>query len=52
MFKKLYKIFWEKDCDMIEINPLVVTSEGVVMAADSKITIDDNALYRQRELAD
>jgi succinyl-CoA synthetase beta subunit len=36
---------------MIEINPLVLTKQGVVMAADSKVTIDDNALYRQKELA-
>ena len=35
---------------MIEINPLVLTSDGTVMAADSKITIDDNAAFRQKEL--
>jgi succinyl-CoA synthetase beta subunit len=40
----------EKDCDMIEINPLVVTKSGQVIAADSKITIDDNAFFRQAEL--
>ena len=51
MFKKLYECFWAKDCDMIEINPLVVTKEGIVMAADSKVIIDDNALFRQKELA-
>jgi succinyl-CoA synthetase beta subunit len=36
----------EKDCDMIEINPLVLTKSGVVMAADSKVTIDGNAEFR------
>lgn len=51
LFEKLYQCFNEKDCDMIEINPLVVTKQGVVMAADSKITVDSNALFRQKELA-
>lgn len=41
----------EKDCDMIEINPLVLTKKGEVMCADSKVTIDTNALFRQKELA-
>lgn len=36
---------------MVEINPLVLTTEDVVMAADSKVTIDSNALHRQKELA-
>jgi succinyl-CoA synthetase beta subunit len=36
---------------MIEINPLVLTKKGEVMAADSKVTIDGNALFRQKELA-
>lgn len=45
--KNLYECFKEKDCDMIEINPLVVTKDGKVLAADSKITIDDNARFRQ-----
>lgn len=35
---------------MIEINPLVVTKDGQVIAADSKVTIDDNATFRQTEL--
>lgn len=35
---------------MIEINPLVVTKQGKVLAADSKITIDDNAVFRQGEI--
>lgn len=52
MFTRLYDIFFAKDCDMIEINPLVLSKEGTVLAADSKITIDDNAAYRQKEIAD
>ena len=40
-----------KDCDMIEINPLVLSKDKKVLAADSKITIDDNAAYRQEALA-
>ena len=37
---------------MVEINPLVLTNDGKVLAADSKITVDSNALYRQKDLAD
>jgi succinyl-CoA synthetase beta subunit len=48
--KNLYNCFMEKDCDLIEINPLVVTTSDQVMAADSKITIDDNAAFRQPEI--
>jgi succinyl-CoA synthetase beta subunit len=36
----------EKDCDLIEINPLALTKSGELIAADSKITIDDNARFR------
>lgn len=52
LFKQLWTCFWERDCDMVEINPLVLTTEDVVMAADSKVTIDSNALHRQKELAE
>jgi len=48
--KSLYDCFIEKDCDMIEINPLITTKDGTVMAADSKVTIDSNAGYRQKDL--
>lgn len=44
--KSLYDCFIEKDCDMIEINPLITTKDGTVMAADSKVTLDGNASYR------
>jgi len=46
LFKHLYDCFFERDCDMIEINPLVLTKDGRVVAADSKVTIDDNAGFR------
>jgi succinyl-CoA synthetase beta subunit len=46
LLKHVYDCFIEKDCDLIEINPLVLTTDGKVLAADAKITIDDNARYR------
>ena len=46
LFKHVFDCFVERDCDMIEINPLVVTKSGHIVAADSKIVIDDNALFR------
>ncbi len=45
--KKLFLIMKEKDAELVEINPLVRTGSGELVAADSKITIDDNALFRQ-----
>jgi succinyl-CoA synthetase beta subunit len=50
MFKHLYECFMDKDADLIEINPLALLKDGTVIAADSKVTIDDNALFRQPEL--
>jgi len=46
MFEHLYECFMKRDCDLVEINPLVLTKEGKVLAADSKITIDSNAMFR------
>lgn len=51
MFTKIYECFMARDCDMVEINPLVLTKDGQVLAADSKVTIDSNALFRQKDLA-
>ena len=51
LMKNLYDAFWGSDSDMVEINPLITTKDGKVMAADSKVTIDSNAAYRQKELA-
>jgi len=50
LMKNMYDCFWANDCDMIEVNPLITTKQGQVMAADSKITIDDNASYRQEAI--
>ncbi|UCF85551.1 MAG: ADP-forming succinate--CoA ligase subunit beta [Desulfobacteraceae bacterium] len=46
----VYKIFLSHDCSLVEINPLVITKDGGVVALDAKITIDDNALYRQKNI--
>ena len=48
----LYKAFDECDCSLAEINPLTVTSDGRVLAADAKLNFDDNALYRHKDLAE
>jgi succinyl-CoA synthetase beta subunit len=48
----LYQAFEGMDCSLAEINPLVVTTDGSVIALDAKINFDDNALYRHPELAD
>ena len=47
----LAKAFIESDASLAEINPLVLTTEGQVLAADAKILIDDNGLFRQKEYA-
>ena len=46
----LYQAFVEKDCSIAEINPLVTTKEGNVMALDAKLNFDDNALYRHKDV--
>jgi len=46
---KMYKLMKEKDAELVEINPLVVTFNNEYIACDSKIIIDDNALFRQEE---
>ncbi|XP_009790645.1 succinate--CoA ligase [ADP-forming] subunit beta, mitochondrial [Nicotiana sylvestris] len=48
--KKLYKLFCESDCTMLEINPLAETSDNKLVAADAKLNFDDNAAYRQKEI--
>lgn len=46
MIKKLVKAFIEMDADLVEINPVALTPEGKLLAADAKVSIDDNALFR------
>ncbi|EII2716296.1 ADP-forming succinate--CoA ligase subunit beta [Staphylococcus pseudintermedius] len=48
----LYNVFIEKDCSIVEINPLVLTGEGDVLALDSKIIFDDNALFRHKDIVE
>ncbi len=50
VMRKLFQLFLDKDLSLVEINPLVLTGEGAVVALDGKINIDDNALMRQPEL--
>ncbi|HEY0683879.1 MAG TPA: ADP-forming succinate--CoA ligase subunit beta [Steroidobacter sp.] len=47
----LYKLYLEKDCSLLEVNPLIVTDAGKLVALDAKINIEDNALFRQKDLA-
>lgn len=49
-FKGLYDIYMKEDCAMVEINPLVTTKEGDVMALDAKVNFDSNALYRHQDI--
>ncbi|MDP7608089.1 MAG: succinate--CoA ligase subunit beta, partial [Candidatus Poseidoniia archaeon] len=50
MMANLYSIFESNDCSLLEINPLVVTGDGRLLAADAKLNIDDDALYRHPKL--
>jgi len=47
---KLYRLFVDKDCSLVEINPLVVTASDALIALDAKITFDDNALFRHKDI--
>ena len=51
IFKKMYKLCIETDASLVEINPLVITDGNKLMAIDGKMNFDDNALYRQAEIA-
>jgi len=50
MIQNLYRLFVEYDCSLVEINPLVLTTEEAVIALDAKITLDDNALFRHKDI--
>lgn len=50
MLKNLYSLFVDFDCSLLEINPLVITAEGSVIALDAKINFDDNALFRHKDI--
>ncbi|MEM4381457.1 MAG: ADP-forming succinate--CoA ligase subunit beta [Candidatus Caldarchaeum sp.] len=51
ILRSLYKLFVEMDCELAEINPLAATPDNRLLAVDSKVIIDDNALYRHKEFA-
>src|SRR2546430_15699896 len=48
----LVRCFAENDCSLAEVNPLVVTGDGRLLAADAKLNFDDNALYRHKDLVE
>jgi succinyl-CoA synthetase beta subunit len=50
MLSRLYQLFIENDCSMVEINPLVITKEDTVLALDAKMDFDDNAMFRHKDL--
>ena len=52
IMSRAWDAFTASDASLVEINPLVVTAAGAALALDAKVTLDDNALYRHRELAD
>jgi succinyl-CoA synthetase beta subunit len=50
IIRNLYRLFLEKDCSLVEINPLAITEEGKLLAVDTKISFDDDGLYRHPEI--
>jgi succinyl-CoA synthetase beta subunit len=50
LLQGLYQCFWDTDASLLEVNPLIVSGEGRVVALDSKINFDDNALFRHPEI--
>ena len=50
LFGAMFRLFMARDCSQIEVNPLVVTPDGSLLALDAKFNFDDNALYRQQEV--
>jgi succinyl-CoA synthetase beta subunit len=51
LFAKLYEMYVATDASLVEVNPLVITGKGDVIALDGKLNFDDNALFRQPEIA-
>jgi succinyl-CoA synthetase beta subunit len=52
LIKKMYRLYLECDASLVEVNPLITTKSGDVMALDAKINIDGNALFRQPQIAE
>ncbi len=52
LINTLYRVFTEKDCSLVEINPLIVTEEGNLVCLDCKMNFDSNALYRHKDVVE
>ena len=52
LIRRLYRLFLDCDASLVEVNPLIVTKAGDVVALDAKINIEDNALFRQKKLVE
>jgi succinyl-CoA synthetase beta subunit len=52
LIRNLFRLYLAKDCSLVEVNPLVVTKDGRVLALDAKLNFDDNALSRHKEVAE
>jgi succinyl-CoA synthetase beta subunit len=50
LISALYRMYWETDAAMVEVNPLITTPDGKVLALDAKVSFDDNALFRHPEI--
>jgi len=50
LIRSLYQFFWETDASMVEVNPLITTPTGEVLALDAKVSFDDNALFRHPDI--
>ena len=50
--RKLYEAFVSLDCDLVEVNPLILTDDGEIVALDSKVTLDSNAFFRHPDFED
>ena len=50
LLNKLYAFFWTKDCSQVEVNPLITTTDGDVVALDAKVNFDSNALFRHSDI--
>jgi succinyl-CoA synthetase beta subunit len=50
--RSMCRVFVESDCSLVEINPLVVTGEGELIALDAKMSFDDNAMFRHKDIAE
>ncbi len=50
LIPRLYRLFFDYDCSLVEINPLVITKDKKLIALDAKVNFDDNALYRHKDI--